>query len=613
MSAHIIPGINKKPIRESRYPVYWIEAFNEAVQKWIPVDPLVTKLISKPSKFEPPAGERENSLNYVIAFEDDDTARDVTRRYAKAYNAKTRRDRVEVTKGGERWWKKVTKVFKRSGRLDRDQVEEAELASKEAAEPMPRNVLDFKDHPYYALERHLRRHEVIHPKREVGKIGMGRGHASSNLESIYRRRDVQIVQSADKWYRMGREVKTGEQPLKRVAARKRREASVDADEDMDGEQAGVALYSIDQTTVYHAPPVVDGRIPKNVYGNLDVYVPSMIPPGGAHIQHKETVRVARILGVDYAEAVTGFHFKGRHGTAITNGAVVPAETVESMLEVITTLEDERAILEQQKRTTEVLAVWKRLMIGLRIRERIEGYDIEGERDEQAAIPKKPEDVDEEEEEDDSDDEGGGFLPDRDAGAIAEPTATSIHPDEENDESPDTLEDKPRSALIQQRPPMPIKVVYGEPIGNVEPSLSTKEASEPPPQDGDLFGEKGESDEGGGFVPDNDDDDDAEATLQTALAQDLSSRNTKHANVEVEDMEAGNETFDNKEKGVAGEAEGGFLVEEEKGEEETGDGLVSKRQFEEMDVDVDAEGDAEDSDKGSLLSHDPEDEDVDPDF
>ena len=187
--------------------MYWVEAFNEAVQKWVPVDPLVTKTIAKPSKFEPPAGDPGNNMSYVIAFEDDGSARDVTRRYAKAYNAKTRRDRVEITKDGDKWWGRVMRLYRRSHQMDRDQVEDAELLAKEAAEPMPKNVQDFKDHPYYALERHLKRHEVIHPKREVGKVGAGRPGTTNALESIYRRRDVHQLKSADKWYRMGREIK----------------------------------------------------------------------------------------------------------------------------------------------------------------------------------------------------------------------------------------------------------------------------------------------------------------------------------------------------------------------------------------------------------------------
>lgn len=180
------------------------------MQKWVPVDSLVTNTIAKPSKLEPPASDAENNMSYVVAFEEDGAAQDVTRRYAKAYNAKSRKSRVEVTKGGERWWRRTMRVFRRGWDLDRDQVEDAELTAKEAAEEMPRSVQDFKDHPYYALERHLKRSEVLHPKREVGKVGAGKslsGGATKALEPIYRRRDVHHVKSADGWYRLGREIK----------------------------------------------------------------------------------------------------------------------------------------------------------------------------------------------------------------------------------------------------------------------------------------------------------------------------------------------------------------------------------------------------------------------
>ena len=359
-------------------------------------------------------------MNYVMAFEDDGSARDVTRRYTKAYNAKTRRDRVEVTNRGERWLRKVMKMYRRPHVLNRDQVEDAELAAKEAAEPMPRNVQDFKAHPYYALERHLKRHEVIHPKREVGKVGAGRSSSANTSESIYRRRDVHMVKSADKWYRLGREIKPGEQPLKLVPARRTRDQNLNSEDPDAGieENAGVALYAAHQTKLYSPPPVQNGRIPKNVYGNLDIYVPSMIPPGSTHIAHPETTRAARILGIDYADAVTGFTFKGRHGTAVTKGAVVASEYAEAVEEILKAFDDERVRTEEERRSKEALKMWRRLLAGLRIRERIDGYEVEGERD--AAIRQGPADT-EDDGWDDSN-EAGGFLPDRDGEEIAQPTS-----------------------------------------------------------------------------------------------------------------------------------------------------------------------------------------------
>ena len=201
----------------------------------------------------------------------------------------------------------------------------------------------------------------------------------------------------------------------------------------DDDNPGTALYAPYQTILYTAPAIVDGRIPRNVYGNLDVYVPSMVPRGGAHIQHPETARAARIIGIDYADAITGFSFKGRHGTAVTNGAVVAAEYQEAVEEVIKAFEDERAQAEEEKRSLIAQRLWKRFLVGLRIRERIESYDIEGERD--AAMRHEMEKA---EDEDEDNDEGGGFLPDRDADEIAQPTAKTMlmrnTPDMGNDDS-----------------------------------------------------------------------------------------------------------------------------------------------------------------------------------
>ena len=372
------PRPSKRPggmVRESSFPVFWVEVFDAAYQKWIPVDPLVTKTIAKPSKFEPPASDAGNTMSYVIAFQEDGSAVDVTKRYAKAYNAKTRRSRVESTKAGDKWWKRVMRMYRRGYRLDRDEVEESQLLAKEAAEPMPKNVADFKDHPYFVLERHLRRSEVIQPRREAGKVSVG----NKILEPIFRRQDVHHVKSADGWYRLGRDIKTGEQPLKWHQARRQKDPLFDEDASESEEQAGKPMFAAFQTCPYQAPPVVNGRVPRNIYGNIDVYVPSMVPAGGAHVANPDAARTARLLGIDYADAVSGFEFKGRAGTAVVNGAVVAAEYKEAVWEVIRGFEYEREEALLSKRTDVALRMWKRLLTGLRVQERIEGYDIEGEK------------------------------------------------------------------------------------------------------------------------------------------------------------------------------------------------------------------------------------------
>ncbi|KAI0878699.1 Rad4-domain-containing protein [Hypoxylon argillaceum] len=399
-----------KRIRESPYPVYWVEILDEGHQKWQPTDPLVTESYWKPPKLEPPASDRENCMTYVISFEEGGTAKDVTRRYAKAYNAKTRRMRVEsVLNDGERWWRKALRAYSRGYQSDLDQIEANELAATEAREPMPRNIADFKDHPIYALERHLRRHEVLVPNAAPsGTVGAG---SKAPLEKVYRRRDVRIARSREKWYRLGREVRLDEIPVKFITKPSQVHEDLFSDEAHEfgeGETNGTPIYTIDQTELYKAPPVVNGKVPKNRYGNLDLYVPSMIPEGGVYIADDFGARAAFILGIDYAPALTGFQFSGRKGTAVLRGVVVAAEHGEAVAAVIDAIKDQEVEIEMERRCRQVLRMWRLFLMNLRIRERIWAGVSSGDEETETDI-RVDEVRDEANESDESDGMGaGGF-------------------------------------------------------------------------------------------------------------------------------------------------------------------------------------------------------------
>ncbi|KAK3994538.1 hypothetical protein QBC44DRAFT_348834 [Cladorrhinum sp. PSN332] len=424
------PFVPKKKIDgESPFPVYWVEVLDVAQQKWHPVDPLVTFTQWNPKALEPPASDRANSLTYVVAFESDGTAVDVTRRYAKAYNSKTRRLRVDGinpsnTARGERWWRRALRRYSRIEPTDLDQIEANELGGLEAREPMPRNVADFKDHPIYALERHLRRNEVLVPDAQsTGTVSAG---SKAPLERIYRRRDVRIARTKEKWYRLGRVVLPDSSPVKVLPPRKNTsksssssrfleddEENEEGEDDLFGDNTGIPLYTESQTELYVPPPVVDGIVPKNRFENLDVYVPSMVPAGGVHVRHSRAAQAAFILGVDYAPAVMGFEFKGRHGTAVINGVVVAEDFGEAVVAVCAGTEGMEAQEEEERRRREVLRMWSRFLKVLRIRERVmEGVDEDADEEEEGGEwLKKGKDAEMEDagEEEGEGEGGGGFV------------------------------------------------------------------------------------------------------------------------------------------------------------------------------------------------------------
>ena len=113
-------------------PVFWTEVFSRPDARWLPVDP-IRNIVNKRKVFDPspspgsfpalPAALQENRMVYVVAFEEDGYARDVTPRYAKEYGAKVAKAQ-EVGgrvggggKGRKEWWERVISIVTRPYRL----------------------------------------------------------------------------------------------------------------------------------------------------------------------------------------------------------------------------------------------------------------------------------------------------------------------------------------------------------------------------------------------------------------------------------------------------------------------------------------------------------------
>ncbi|XP_006462844.1 hypothetical protein AGABI2DRAFT_47748, partial [Agaricus bisporus var. bisporus H97] len=376
-------------------PVFWTEVFSKPDGRWLPVDP-IRNIVNKRKVFDPTPSSintppntakpsrtqqnAENRLLYVLAFEEDGFARDVTRRYARDYSTKVVKAQGgsgAANMGGRRaWWGHVLSIVHRPYRLHRDDIEDEELETAQMLEGMPTTMTGFKDHPVYVLIRHLKQNETLYPPPpSTPELGKFRG------EPVYPRSAVVSLKTAENWMRNeGRTIKTGEQPLKMVKVRagtvnKLRELEVLKEAGGSGEgnsgDAMQGLYARLQTELYIPDPVVDGIIPKNNFGNIDLYTPSMLPQGAAHIPYKGVAKVARNLGFDFAEAVTGFEFKKRRAYPVLEGVVIAKENEDTLLEAFWEFERIAEARAQVKREERVLKQWKRLIQGLRIRQRLQ--------------------------------------------------------------------------------------------------------------------------------------------------------------------------------------------------------------------------------------------------
>ncbi|KAJ3495429.1 hypothetical protein NMY22_g19940 [Coprinellus aureogranulatus] len=264
------------------------------------------------------------------------------------------------------------------GIIQRDDIEDEELDSAQLQEGMPTTIAGFKDHPLYVLTRHLKQTEVIHPPPpETPEIGKFRG------EPVYPRSSVVALKSAETWMRTeGRVVRAGCQPLKTVKARpgtvnRLRELEVmkdelrDAGHSTENVEVTQGLYARSQTEVYTPPPVIDGKIPKNDFGNIDLYAPTMLPKGAVHLPYKGIAKIAKKLGFDYAEAVTGFEFRKRRANAVIEGIVIASENESAVLDAYwehQQAEEEKARVKKEEKA---LQHWIKLVQGLRIRQRLQ--------------------------------------------------------------------------------------------------------------------------------------------------------------------------------------------------------------------------------------------------
>ncbi|BEI91040.1 uncharacterized protein CcaverHIS019_0311100 [Cutaneotrichosporon cavernicola] len=373
------PKRKKKEDMMAQPPVFWAEVYNRSDQRWVPVDP-VNGIIRKKAHYEPQSDSGPVRLVYIVAFEEDGYARDVTLRYARNFAAKTCKLRPPARAGEPDWWSEITEFLQRPLRLNRDDLEDAELESSQASEGMPQHMSGFKDHPLYVLERHLKQQEVIQPKREVGRF---------KGEPVYRRANVLSCRTAENWMRVGRRVKERQEPMKWIKQRavtiqKRRAQELAMQETGEAIQQG--LYAENQTELYIPPPIVDGQIPRNAFGNIDLYVPTMLPAGAVHLPYKGIAKVAKKLGVSFAEATTSFEFRKQRARPVLTGIVVAADKEEEVLGAYWESNAAAEERERTKREERALKRWAKLMNGIRVRLRLRAEYGEIDDDEENENP-----------------------------------------------------------------------------------------------------------------------------------------------------------------------------------------------------------------------------------
>ncbi|XP_037827863.1 DNA repair protein complementing XP-C cells homolog isoform X1 [Lucilia sericata] len=327
----------------------WIEVWCDVEEQWICVDIFKGKIhcVDTIRKSASP------SLAYVFAFQNDLSIKDVTARYCPNWTTVVRKSRVDKA-----WLD--TAICKYVGhRTKRDIKEDQELRRIHEEKPMPTAIGDYKNHPFYALERHLLKFEAIYPPN-APTLGYIRG------EAVYSRDCVHTLHSREIWLKQARTVKLGEKPYKIVKARPKWDRitqTVIKDQPLE-------IFGYWQTQDYEPPTAENGLVPRNAYGNVELFKPSMLPKKTKHIRLPGLNRICKKLGIDCANAVVGFDFHQGACHPTYDGFIVCEEFEDQVVAAWHQDQEEQERKEQEKYEARVYGNWKKLIRGLLIRERL---------------------------------------------------------------------------------------------------------------------------------------------------------------------------------------------------------------------------------------------------
>ncbi|KAM3283265.1 DNA repair protein RAD4 isoform X1 [Capsicum chacoense] len=360
-------------------PLYWAEVYcsgENLTGKWVHVD-VVNAIIDGEQNVEAAAAACKLPLRYVVAFAGNG-AKDVTRRYCTKWH-KIASERVNSI-----WWDEVLAPLKElesvatTGEVhfaqgaNRSSLEDMELETRALTEPLPTNQQAYRSHHLYIIERWLNKNQILYPKGPV--LGFCSGHP------VYPRSCVQILQRKERWLREGLQVKANETPAKVLKRSGKQNKGQDVEDDDCGEGAcggTVALYGHWQTEPLILAPAVNGIVPRNERGQVDVWSEKCLPPGTVHLRLPRLVPVAQRLKIDFAPAMVGFEFRNGRSLPVYEGIVVCTEFKDAILEAYTEEEVRREAKERRKTEAEALSRWYQLLASLVTRQRLQNRYVDG--------------------------------------------------------------------------------------------------------------------------------------------------------------------------------------------------------------------------------------------
>eukprot|EP01031_Cornospumella_fuschlensis_P036450 gene36450-44217_t len=242
-------------------------------------------------------------------------------------------------------------------------------AAQRPAPPVPKTLSELRYHPYYTSASLLRADECLYPP--APPVGVVAG------EGVHPRSLVRSLKTKRAWRGEGRVVRGLEEPVKtrkRKVSSSSSSSSSSSKQSMGAAEEEVGLYGEWQTDVLQIPPVSDGLIPRNQYGNWEVWAGEQrfVPRGAVYLQNPLTSKVCGALGIQCVPVVVGFESRAGAGGAVptVRGALVLQEHWELVEAALLTMEGVKAEGDWDKKEKLHRERWERLARGVLRRQRL---------------------------------------------------------------------------------------------------------------------------------------------------------------------------------------------------------------------------------------------------
>ena len=220
-------------------------------------------------------------------------------------------------------------------------------------EPMPKSISGFMKSECYILESQIGKLSILRPVNdETGKKNTF--VALFNGEKVYCRKDISKLESSGGWRKLGREVKEDEIPISTIK-RKRGHETYESN-----------LYGDWQTLPIKILEVIDGILPSNEHGNIEVWNGNerLVPVGAALLKSTKPMTVFKIateLGIQYRRALFGFEDRQGIRCPVFGGIVVMEKDKDVVRAAVDQIEYDEELRRENIREGKILRRWQILV------------------------------------------------------------------------------------------------------------------------------------------------------------------------------------------------------------------------------------------------------------